>query len=226
MMSEQHNNCNTETPGLWARIKEDWIANGRDWSLPGFRAVAVHRFGVWRMGVRFSPLRMIYSFIYRRLFRHVRNHYGIELYYTANVGRRLQIGHQGAIVIHNHATIGDDCTIRQGVTIGAARLGPGREAPRIGSRVSIGAGAVIIGSVVIGDDVMIGPNAVVMMNVPDGAMVTATPGRVIPGVKKNSTNVESVKSEANSAGEVVESAKPQAAADLRQAAGARGSEGQ
>jgi serine O-acetyltransferase len=168
------------TPGLWALVREDWIANGRDWTQPGFRAVAVHRFGAWRMGLRFTPMRMLCSFIYKRMFRYVRNHYGIELYYTASVGRRLQIGHQGAIVVHDHATIGEDCVLRQGVTIGAARLGPGREPPQIGSRVTIGAGAVIIGSVTIGDDVTIGPNAVVMNNVPSGATVTAMPARVIP----------------------------------------------
>ncbi len=181
-------------PRLWQQIREDWIAHGRDWTLPGFRAVAVYRFGVWRMGVRLAPLRMLYSFLYRRLFRYVRNHYGIELYYTARIGRRLQIAHQGAIVIHDHAVIGDDCIVRQGVTIGAARLGPDHKPPVIGNRVSVGAGAVIIGSVTIGDDVMIGPNAMVMSTVPDGATVTAMPARVIPPSKK--------KADAASAGSV------------------------
>lgn len=210
MMSEQHQP--EKKPGLRALIREDYIANGRDWSLPGFRAAAVYRFGVWRMDVRFRPLRMIYSFIYRRLFRYVRNHYGIELYYTTQVGRRLQIGHQGAIVIHERATIGDDCIIRQGVTIGAARLGREKEAPKIGHRVSLGAGCVIIGSVKIGDDVMIGPNAVVMMNVPDGATVTAMPGRVIPAAKKmDDTNSQTGHGEVNHASEDRGSAAPQAA---------------
>lgn len=178
-------------PGLRQLIREDYIANGRDWTLPGFRAAAVYRFGVWRMGVRLAPLRMMHSFIYRRLFRYVRNHYGIELYYTATVGRRLQIAHQGAIVIHEHATIGDDCIIRQGVTIGAARLGPDKAPPVIGNRVSIGAGAMIIGSVTIGDDVMIGPNAVVMTSVPDGATVTAMPARVIPPAQSSASPSQS-----------------------------------
>src|SRR5690554_216767 len=145
MMTEQQHQRN-DRPGLWAQIKEDLAVAGGDWTLPGFRAVAVHRFGVWRMGVRFAPLRKIYSYIYHRLYRYIRNHYGIELYYTTTVGRRFHIGHQGAIVVHHHAVIGDDCTIRQGVTIGAARLGPGRQPPIIGNRVSIGAGAVIVGS--------------------------------------------------------------------------------
>jgi len=189
----QHEQQAEAVPGLWAQIREDWIANGRDWTQPGFRAVAVHRFGVWRMNLRLAPLRMLCSFIYRRLFRYVRNHYGIELYYTSKVGRRLQIGHQGAIVVHEHCTIGDDCVLRQGVTIGAARLGPGREAPVIGDRVSIGAGAMIIGSVTIGDDAIIGPNAVVMMNVPDGATATAMPARVIPAAPEKQPEKDKAK---------------------------------
>src|SRR5262249_46794413 len=70
--------ANPRRLGLWAQIREDWQANGRDWTRPGFRALAVHRFGVWRMGVKPRVLRIPLSFIYRTLYRFVRNHYGIE----------------------------------------------------------------------------------------------------------------------------------------------------
>jgi hypothetical protein len=80
---------------LWQQIKEDWIAHGRDWTKPGFRAVAVHRFGVWRMGVEPKLLRAPFSILYRAMFRHVRNVYGIELPYTVQLGRRVIIEHQG-----------------------------------------------------------------------------------------------------------------------------------
>jgi serine O-acetyltransferase len=166
--------------GLWRQIKEDWQHNGRDWTRPGFRALAVHRFGTWRMTIRVAPLRWPMSVLYRMLFRYVRNHYGIELFYTTRVGRRVQIGHQGAIVIHEHAVIGDECVIRQGVTIGAASLERVREAPVLGRGVELGAGAVIVGAVKIGDGARIGPNAVVMMNVPAGATAFAMPARIMP----------------------------------------------
>src|ERR1700733_9485031 len=65
--------------GLLAIIREDWNAHGRDWTLPGFRAVAAHRFGVWRMGIRPGVLRFPFSVFYRMLYRRARNHYGIEL---------------------------------------------------------------------------------------------------------------------------------------------------
>src|SRR5262245_27552265 len=109
-----------EKAGLWPQIREDWQYNGRDWTRPGFRALAVHRFGVWRMSVRARWLRAPLSIVYRMLYRYVRNHYSIELHYTVKVGRGVVIGHQGAIVVHDHAQIGDDCIIRQGVTLGAS----------------------------------------------------------------------------------------------------------
>ena len=68
--------------GLVAQVCEDWRCNGRDWTRPGFRALAVHRFGVWRMSLKPRVVRMPFSFLYNRLYRYVRNHYSIELYYT------------------------------------------------------------------------------------------------------------------------------------------------
>ena len=75
--------------GLWAQIREDLEAHQGDWTLPGFRAVALHRFGVWRMAVRPKLLRAPFSLLYRFLFRRVRNRYGIELPYTVQLGRRV-----------------------------------------------------------------------------------------------------------------------------------------
>ncbi len=111
--------------------------------------------------------------------RWVRNHYGIELHYTAKIGRRLQIAHQGAIVIHEHARIGNDCVIRQGVTLGAAGEYSVEKAPRLGDNVSVAAGAMILGDVEVGDGASIGPNAVVMSDVPPGAVATIAPARII-----------------------------------------------
>ena len=74
--------------------------------------------------------------------------------------------------------IGDDCLIRQGVTIGAATKR--HESPVLGDRVEVGAGAVIAGAITIGDDVVIGPNAVVMSDVPSGSIVASAPARVFP----------------------------------------------
>jgi serine O-acetyltransferase len=167
-------------PGrLIDQIREDYRAHGRDWTKPGFRAVAVHRFGDWALGVRPRPLNAVVNAVYRALYRYSRNHYGIELPRRTKVGRRVVIGHQGGIVIHPLAKIGDDCLIRQNVTIGAASVETTQSAPVLMDRVEVGCGAVILGAVVIGDDVRIGPNAVVTMSVPAGSTVVAPPPRVI-----------------------------------------------
>jgi serine O-acetyltransferase len=175
-------------PGFWSLVREDFAVNGADWTRPGFRAMFMYRFGVWRMGIRRRWLRVPCSALYRMMHRHVRNHYGIEVHYTARIGRRFRIAHQGAIVVHEFATIGDDCTIRQGVTIGAAAQYSVDEAPVLGDRVDVGAGAAIIGKVTVGDNARIGVNAVVMGNVPAGTTACAAPARVIklPGAETGS----------------------------------------
>ena len=107
--------------GLCAQIKEDWIAHGRDWTKPGFRAVAAHRFGNGRMTIRSKILRAPFSVIYRWMYRRCRNIYGIELPYSVKLGCRVIFEHQGAVVIHGDSEIGDDTIIRQGVTLGNRR---------------------------------------------------------------------------------------------------------
>jgi serine O-acetyltransferase len=175
----RHANGATPTPGLWALLREDYAAHGRDWTRPGFRAVAAHRFGVWRMGIRPKLLRAPFSLLYRWMFRKARNRYGIELPYSARLGRRVVIEHQSAIVVHGNAVIGDDSILRQGVTLGNKSLDRPHDAPTLGKRVNVGAGAKILGAVTIGDDATIGANAVVLADVPPGALAVGIPARVV-----------------------------------------------
>lgn len=177
------NESETTELGLWEQIKEDWIAHGRDWTRPGFRAVAVHRFGVWRMKIKPILLRAPLSILYRALFRKIRNTYGIELPYSAQLGRRVVIEHQSCIVIHGDCVIGDDCIIRQGVTMGNRYLDCPFDAPKLGKRVNVGAGAKLFGNITIGDDANIGANAVVLIDVPPGATAVGIPAKVINAKK-------------------------------------------
>jgi len=156
-------------------IREDWKTNHRDWTQPGFRALAVHRFGAWMQQLRWRPLRVVLRRVHTCLFRFVRNHYGVELPVTAVIGRRVVLGHQAGIVIHANAVIGDDCFLRQNVTLGVINS-RGGQAPKLGRGVSLGCGAVILGGVTIGDRAMIGPNTVVMTDVPaDTSVFPSTP---------------------------------------------------
>ena len=164
---------------LWQQLQEDWKAHGRDWTKPGFQAVAIQRFGVWRMSVKPILLRAPLSIFYRSLYRRVRNTYGIDLPYTVQLGRRVVIEHQGAIVIHGNSIIGNDCIIRQGVTLGNRYLDRPFEAPVLGDRVNVGAGAKILGQVHLNDDVNIGANAVVLKDVPAGETAVGIPAKVL-----------------------------------------------
>jgi serine O-acetyltransferase len=171
--------------------REDIAVNQGFWR-PGAQALIMYRLGVWQAGLQRGLVRSVASRIYGFLHVVVRNYYGIELPASAHIGRRLYIVHQSAIVIHPQVVMGDDCLIRQGVTLGVigssrvARQGA-RRGPVTGDRVEIGAGAVIMGPITIGDDVKIGPNAVVMRNVPSGAVVAAPPARVMSRPPKTET---------------------------------------
>jgi len=171
---------NTEhQPSLRQLIAEDYRANGRDWTRPGFRALATYRFGVWRMSIRSKIFRAPFSLVYRCMFRRCRNVYGVELPYSAKVGRRVVIEHQHGIVIHGNSVIGDGCHIRQGVTLGNKSLDAPFDAPTLGNNVNVGAGAKILGKITIGDGASIGANAVVLKDVPAGALAVGVPARII-----------------------------------------------
>ena len=163
------------TPGLLRQIREDFCCHARDWTLPGFRTIAIHRFGVWRMKLRPRLVRWPFSLLYRILFLRCRNVYGIELLYTVAVGRRVVIEHQGGIIIHQQSVIGDDCIIRQGVTLGIKSTKQRLGAPVLGRGVEVGAGAVILGDVIVGDWATIGANAVVTKDVSAGTTVAGVP---------------------------------------------------
>ncbi|MCC6239869.1 MAG: serine acetyltransferase [Phycisphaerales bacterium] len=165
--------------GFWKQLGEDYRRHDGKLTKPGLHAIWVYRLG--HRSLTGPPIvRIALKLVYKPMHWWVRNFYGIELPETTQVGRRFRIGHQSGIVIHHNSIIGDDCMIRQNCTLGAGSGASSDKGPVLGNRVEMGAGAVIIGGVKIGDDVRIGPNAVVMMNVPDRAMVVAPPPRVIP----------------------------------------------
>lgn len=172
--------------GLLALLKEDFQVHNREIMLPGFQAIAVYRYGTWTQTVRVTLLRKLLRILYWSLYLFCRNIYGIEMSDSVRVGRRLALGHQHGIVVHPDAAIGDDCIIRQGVTLGAAGKFRRNEAPSLGNRVDIGVNATIMGRVTIGDDVRVGPNVVVQTNVPAGSTVFAQSARIISGVKRRS----------------------------------------
>ncbi len=176
--------------GSFRELREHWRNDYRvngSFLHPGMQAMMMYRLGVWQTGLRRGFVSAIAYRLYRFLHIFVRNVYGIEIYATARIGWRLRIAHQSGIILHRGLVMGNDCMVRQGVTIGrASNHGGGirSKPPVIGSRVVVGAGAVIAGGITIGDDVVIGPNALVLRSVPSGALVTTAPARVIRRLPK------------------------------------------
>ncbi len=166
-------------PSFLDLVAEDLRTHGGDWTKPGFKALAIYRFGVWRMTLRRTPLRGILGYVERYLFRRACWRYGIEIYDSARLGRRIRFEHPSGIVIHGDSVIGDDVVIRQQVTLGIRTLERLHDAPIIGNRVDIGAGAKILGRVTIGDGAKIGANAVVLQDVPPGAVAIGVPARIL-----------------------------------------------
>ena len=103
---------------------------------------------------------------------------GVEIHPGATLGRRFFIDHGMGVVIGETAEVGDDVMIYHGVTLGGRSLARIKRHPTVGNRVTIGAGARILGPVTVGDDVQIGANAVVVKNVPAGAVATGIPAQV------------------------------------------------
>jgi serine O-acetyltransferase len=173
---------NQNPPGLslWALWREDWEAHDRDFLAQGFWAVAVHRFGNWRMGIRPWILRAPVSLAYRFLHKFVEWTCGISISYWVRVGRRVHLWHQGGMILGARA-IGDDVHIRQNTTLGSARTGDGRwMKPVIGDRADIGVGAVILGPISIGHDSIVGANAVVLQDVPPEHIALGVPAVIRP----------------------------------------------
>lgn len=164
---------------MFENIREDWRTYDRQLSRQGLWAMAVYRFGRWRYQIRWRWLRLPFSFLYKFLKPIAEVLTGIELPSEVTVGRRFRIDHFGGIVISGDAIFGDDCVIRNGVTVGLRHTGQ-RGAPVIGNRVDIGAGAKILGAIRIGDDVAIGANAVVLTDVPANSIAVGVPARILP----------------------------------------------
>lgn len=143
---------------------------------PGLHALLFHRFahGIWNIGLQW--LARVISAISRWLT-------GIEIHPGAKIGRRFFIDHGMGVVIGETAEIGDDCTLYHGVTLGGTSWEKGKRHPTLKNNVVVGAGAKVLGPIVLGEGVRIGSNAVVVKDVPEGSTVVGVPGRVVSAGK-------------------------------------------
>jgi serine O-acetyltransferase len=114
--------------------------------------------------------------LYKLMFTALNWLWGIDLPYTAKLGRRVRIWHHGGIVLGARA-IGDDVHIRYNTTFGLLSRSDVSAKPIIGNRVDVGVGACILGAVTVGDDCVIGANSVVIRDLPPGSVVMGVPAR-------------------------------------------------
>jgi len=139
---------------------------------PGLQALIMHRIAhklnYW--GIPFLPRFISYL---TRIFT------GIEIHPNARIGKRFFIDHGEGVVIGETAIIGDDVLIYQQVTLGGTGKDSGKRHPTLGNNVIVGAGAKVLGNIIIGDHVRIGAGSVVVDNVPEHSTVVGIPGRIV-----------------------------------------------
>lgn len=163
---------------MFNNIRQDLKAHKGDWTCQGFWAMVVLRFGKWRYTIANPFLRKPFSLIYKILYKIMQILTGIELPCEVKIGRNFRIDHFGGIIISGFAGFGDNCVVRNGVTVGLRRVEE-PVAPKVGNNVDIGAGAKLLGDITIGDNVVIGANAVVLEDVPPNSIAVGIPARII-----------------------------------------------
>jgi serine O-acetyltransferase len=139
---------------------------------PGVHAIMWHRLGnaFWRR--RLFLLARLVSNVGRLLT-------GIEIHPAAQLGRRIIIDHGMGVVIGETAVVGDDVYMYHQVTLGGTSSARGKRHPTIGRNVIIGAGAKILGDILVGEDARVGANAVVVQDVQPGITVVGIPARAV-----------------------------------------------
>ena len=173
----------TDQVSLWQQIKEDVACVfDRDpaarnvfeiiTTYPGVQAVQWHRLSHWFWSHKLKWIARFLATISRWLT-------GIEIHPAVKIGRRFFIDHGMGVVIGETAEIGDDCTLYHGVTLGGTSWKEGKRHPTLANNVVVGAGAKVLGPILLNEGARIGSNAVVVKDVIAGETIIGVPGRVV-----------------------------------------------
>ncbi|MFD2111719.1 serine O-acetyltransferase [Thiorhodococcus fuscus] len=179
-------------PGAWASIAEDVdCIFERDpaartrfevyTTYPGVHAVILYRLAhpLWLRGWRWLPRFISYL---------ARIWTSIDIHPGADIGRRFFIDHGAGVVIGETAEVGDDVTLYHGVTLGGTSWRKGKRHPTLGDGCVVGAGAKILGPVILGDHVKVGANSVVIGDVPASSTVVGIPAKIVRSRRSASPN--------------------------------------
>jgi serine O-acetyltransferase len=146
---------------------------------PGLHAIIWYRFAHWFYCHK-------HFFIARWLSQRARHKTGIEIHPGATIGKGLFIDHGSGVVIGETTEIGDYCTIYQGATLGGTGKDTGKRHPTLKDNVLVGAGAKVLGPIVIGNNVRVAAGAVVLEEIPDNCTAVGVPAKI---VRKNGRRV-------------------------------------
>jgi serine O-acetyltransferase len=168
---------------IFQQIRADWHAvferdpAAANWlevllAYPGLHAVVAHRF--------IHPLYRWHVPVIPRVLSHfMRFATGVEIHPGAEIEAGLFIDHGMGVVIGETAEIGRNCTLYQGVTLGGTSLQHGKRHPTLEDNVIVGAGAAIIGAIVVGANSKVAAGAAVVKSVPPNSTVVGVPGKVV-----------------------------------------------
>lgn len=165
---------------------------GKDYKASGYEYKAIWVLTWFRIGNKIkhstipSFIKKILLVVFKLIYIvFVEIPFNVELPFGVNIGEGLRLNHTYGIVLNSNVIIGKNCTIFQQVTIGAVECkGITDKAPQLGDNVYIGAGAKILGDIIIGDNVKIGANAVVTKDVPSNSTVVGNPMKIISKEKQ------------------------------------------
>ncbi|MET0026397.1 MAG: serine O-acetyltransferase [Candidatus Thiodiazotropha sp.] len=175
--------CREQKRSIWREMRDDIsCVFARDpaartrfeimTTYPGVHAVLLYRIAnrMWRRGWRYFPRFISYI---------ARIWTSIDIHPGATIGSRFFIDHGAGVVIGETAEVGNDVTLYHGVTLGGVSWSKGKRHPTLGNQVVVGAGAKILGPIVIGDKARVGANSVVVSPVPAGKTVVGIPGKIV-----------------------------------------------
>lgn len=163
-------------------LQKDFYRESGQWlSTMGIWAKCInpnlHFIYVFRKAQQYSETPVL-NMVWRWILRHYQIRYGFQIYPQTEIGEGFYLGHWGSLVINPRTKIGKNCNIAQGVTVGQQNRGKNAGIPVIGNEVWIGANAVIVGGITIGDNVLIAPNAYVNFDVPPHSVVVGNPAKI------------------------------------------------
>lgn len=148
----------------------------------------------FRIGSYLQPKRNLFAKVLwvcvKLIYKHKQHKTGIQLPLTTKIAGGLQFFHYGCIIIAQSVCIGKNASIHQGVTIGRVFSGKYAGVPTLGDNVVVFAGAKLLGGIHIGDNAVIGANAVVTKDVPANCVVAGAPAKVISEDSRKCFNEE------------------------------------